>query len=111
MDYPNNTINSRKHKHLSFEACMIIQICLKDGFSTYQFAKEIGRASNTIRNEIVRETVTQIIQGRKVEGYLADTENSIYLKNRKHCYQKFKRLSCKFFTEYVCKMMHLISGL
>ena len=75
MDYPNNTTNSRKHKHLNFEERMLIQVRLKDGFSPYKIAKELGRASNTIRNEIARGTVTQIKQGRKVEPYLATVED------------------------------------
>lgn len=105
MDYPNNTTNSRKHKHLNFEERMIIQLRLKDGFSPYKISKELGRASNTIRNEIARGTVTQIQQGRKVEVYIADTGATIYKKNRKYSSAKFKRLSCKAFISYVCKTM------
>ena len=64
MDYSNYTINSRKQKHLNFEERMTIQLRLKDGYSPYKIAKELGRASNTIRNEIKRGTVPQIIQGK-----------------------------------------------
>lgn len=105
MDYLNNTTNSRKHKHLNFEERMTIQLRLKDGYSPYKIAKELGRASNTIRNEIARGTVTQIIQGRKVEIYLADAGENVYLANRNHCCPKFKRLQCTGFITYVCKMM------
>lgn len=107
MDYPNNTTNSRKHKHLSFEERMTIQIRLKDGFSPYKIAKELNRSSNTIRNEIVRGTVTQIRQGRKVELYLADAGERIYLQNRKYCCPKLKRLSCNDFVSFVCRTMKL----
>lgn len=82
-----------------------IDIGPKDGFSPYQIAKELGRSSNTIRNEIARGTVTQVKQGRKVEVYLAEAGNSIYLKSRKNCCPKFKRLSCKSFIEYVSDMI------
>jgi IS30 family transposase len=34
---------------------MIIQICLKNDVSHYKVAKELGYASNTIRNEIARK--------------------------------------------------------
>lgn len=85
MDYPNHTTNPRKHKHLNFEERLTIQLLLKDGYSPYKIAKELGRAPNTIRNEIARGTVTQIIQGRKVELYLADSGEHIYLQNRKYC--------------------------
>ncbi|WP_410495705.1 IS30 family transposase [Cellulosilyticum sp. ST5] len=105
MDYPNNTINPRKHKHLSFEERMTIQIRLKDGYSSYKIAKELGRASNTIRNEIARGTVTQIKHGHKVEVYLADAGENIYLQHRKYCCPKLKRLSCSDFISYVCTTM------
>lgn len=105
MDYPNNTINSRKHKHLNFEERMLIQIRLKDGYSPYKIAKELGRASNTIRNEIIRGTVPQIKQGKLFEMYLADTGATVYAKHRKNCCPKFKRLRCNSFIEYVSTQM------
>ncbi len=106
MDSLNHTTKSRKHKHLNFEERMTIQLRLKDGYSPYKIAKELGRASNTIRNEIARGTVTQIKQGRKVETYLADSGEHVYFTNRKHCCPKFKRLQCTDFITYVCEMMH-----
>ncbi|MFR4582798.1 IS30 family transposase [Clostridium cadaveris] len=102
MDHPNNTINSRKHKHLSFEERMTIQIRLKDGYSAYKIAKELGRASNTIRNEIARGTVSQIKQGKLVNVYLADTGAVVYSEHRKNCCPKYKRFVSNSFIEYVC---------
>ena len=102
MDYSNYTINSRKQKHLNFEERMTIQLRLKDGYSPYKIAKELGRASNTIRNEIKRGTVPQIIQGKKVMVYLADAGKASYDKNRLNCYPKFKRFACDDFIKYVC---------
>lgn len=105
MDYSNNTINARKHKHLSFEERMTIQIRLKDGYSAYKIAKELGRASNTIRNEIARGTVSQIKQGKLVSMYLADAGASVYGEHRKNCCPKYKRLLCNPFIEYVCSQI------
>lgn len=105
MDYPNNTTNTRKQKHLNLEERITIQLRLKDGYSPYQIAQELGRASNTIRNEIKRGTVSQIIQGKKVEAYFADTGKAIYDKHRKNCCPKFKRLACNDFINYVCEHM------
>lgn len=83
MDYPNHTTNPRKHKHLNFEELMTIQIRLKDGYSPYKIAKELGRASNTIRNEISRATITQIKQDHKISTFniasIATLNLSIYL--------------------------------
>jgi len=58
MDYPNNNTESRKNKHLNFEERMTIQIRLKDGFTIYKIAKELGRPFNTVRNEINRGLTT-----------------------------------------------------
>ena len=63
---------------------MTIQLRLKDEFSAYNIAKELSRPINTVLNEIRRSTTTQIKQrGKKIEVYLADTGEAIYLKNRK----------------------------
>ena len=105
MDSLNNTINHNKHKHLTFEERVIIQTRLKDGYSPYKIAKELGRASNTIRNEIARGTVSQIVNGHKVQVYFADTGETIYINNRKNSRPKFKRVLCKPFIDYVCNTM------
>ncbi|MDY0257501.1 helix-turn-helix domain-containing protein, partial [Gudongella oleilytica] len=58
MGYPNNTTDSRKNKHLNYEERMFIQLRLQDGFTPYKIAKQLGRARNTILNEIRRGTTT-----------------------------------------------------
>ncbi|AQS04671.1 IS30 family transposase [Clostridium beijerinckii] len=63
MDYPNNSTESRKNKHLNFEERVIIQLRIKDGFSAYKISKELNRSINTILNEIRRGTTTQANQG------------------------------------------------
>ena len=105
MDSLNNTINLNKHKHLTFEERVIIQTRLKDGYSPYKIAKELGRASNTIRNEIARGTVSQIVNGRTVQMYFADTGQTIYTNNRRNSRPKFKRILCQEFINYICDTM------
>lgn len=107
MDYPNNTTNSRKQKHLNFEERVTIQLRLKDGHTPYRIAKELGRSINTITNEIRRGTVPQIIQNKKVMVYLADTGEAIYNRNRMNCGPKFKRCVCSSFVTHVCNEMRL----
>lgn len=79
MDSPNNTIKPRKHKHLNFQERMTIQIRLKDVHSPYKIAKELDRASNNIRDEIARGTVTQLKNGHKVKVYLAHPGQNMYV--------------------------------
>lgn len=104
-DYPNNTTNTRKQKYLNFEQRITIQHRLKDGYSPYRITQELGRASNTIRNEIKRGTVSQIIQGKTIKVYLADAGKANYDKHRRNCCSKFKRLACNDFINYVCDHM------
>lgn len=77
MDYQNNNTESRKNEHLNFKERMTIEIRLKDGFSIYKIAKELGRSINTITNEINRGTTTQIRQGKHIKIYLADIGEAI----------------------------------
>lgn len=105
MDYPNNTMESRKQKHLNFEERMLIQLRLKDGDSAYKIAKELNRPINTVLNEISRGTVTQKKQGQEIQCYLADTGQATYNRNRKHCCRSFKRLTCDAFITHVCHEM------
>lgn len=84
---------------------MTIQLRLKEGYSPYKIALELGCASNPIRNEIKRGTVAQIIQGQTIMVYWADAGEANYHKHRKNCCPQFKRLKCDDFIQYVCKYM------
>ena len=101
MDYPNCTTEHRKNKHLKLAQRVIIQTRLKDGYSPYKIAKELGCAANTVRNEIMRGSVEQIIQGKKVIVYFADAGQHQYQQHRKQCHGKYKRFLCKEFVNYV----------
>jgi IS30 family transposase len=79
---------------------MTIEIRLKDRFSVYKIAKELGLSINTFSNEISRGTTTQIKQGRYIEIYLADTGEAVYTKNRLNSCRPFKRLECSEFINY-----------
>lgn len=94
MDYPNNNTESRKNKHLNFKERMTIEIRLKDGFTVYKIAKELGSSINTIINEIKRGTTTQIRQGKHIKMYVADTDEAVYTKNRSNSCRYFKMLDC-----------------
>ena len=100
MDYQNNNTESRKNKHLNFKERMTIEIRLKDGFSIYKIAKELGRSINTITNEINRGTTTQMRQGKHIKIYLADTGEAVYTKNRLNSCRSFKMLDCSEFINY-----------
>lgn len=60
MEYSNVTTNARKNKHLNDFERGQIQFLSNKGYSAYKIGKALNRASNTIRNELKRGTVTQI---------------------------------------------------
>ena len=60
MEPYNHTVDSRKNKHLNTFERGQIQLLLEDGLSVYAIARRLGRACNTIRNEMRRATATQI---------------------------------------------------
>lgn len=106
MDCHDNNTKQYKYKHLSFKERAKIELLIQQGHSAYAIAKILGRASNTIRNEIKRGTVEQIKQyNKKIMTYFADTGQLRYENNRKACCPKFKRYICKDFIDYVVKVV------
>ena len=101
MEYNNTTANSRKNKHLNDFERGQIQLLHNKGYSAYRIAKELRRASNTIRNELKRGTVTQIKGIHDVQVYYPDTGKLVYEKNRKNCKKKFKALECSKYLDFV----------
>lgn len=82
MEYNNITTNSRKNRHLNDYERGQIQLLHNKGYSAYKIAKELNRASNTIRNELKRGTVHKIINNKEVEVYYPDTGKTFYEKHR-----------------------------
>jgi IS30 family transposase len=78
MEHYNHTMDSRKNKHLNAFERGQIQLLLENGLSVYAIAKRLGRAYNTVRNEIRRGTVPQIKGKKKVDIYYPDTAQSRY---------------------------------
>ena len=56
MDNTNYTTEHRKGQHLLSEERHEIEVRLKDGWSIYRIAKQLGRPYNTIKNEVKRGT-------------------------------------------------------
>lgn len=77
MDSTYYTTEHRKGQHLSREERYEIQTRLKDGWTTYRIAKELGRAYNTIKNEIKRGTVS--LYNGHVQRYKAEQGEQPFL--------------------------------
>ena len=101
MDYPHHTPESRKNKHLSVYERGQIELLHNQGLSPYAIGKLLSRASNTIRNELKRGTMTQIRAGKNVTVYLPDAGQMTYERNRMNCRRISKFMFCHPFIEYV----------
>ena len=100
MDHVYSTTETaKKGSHLSFEERVIIETRLKDNWSPNRIAKELSRASNTIRNEIKRGTVT--LYNGHVQRYKAKIGQEAYEKNRQACGRHFDLLVKQDFIQYV----------
>ena len=101
MDNPNYTTEHRKGQHLLNEERYEIEVRLKDGWSIYKIAKHLGRAYNTIKDEVERGTVT--LYNGKVKRYKADQGKSVHLENRGHSTRRYRVFETAPFLEYVVK--------
>lgn len=68
----------KKGSHLNIEERRQIAILDKEGWSPYAIGKKLKRASNTIRNELKRGTVKQMVGYQELEIYFPDTGEIVY---------------------------------
>ena len=104
MDQLNCTTKQARGKHLSFEERVIIETRLKDGWNPNQIAKELGRPSNTVRNEIERGTV--LLYNGKVKRYKASAGEAAYRENRARCHRPSEAMQKKPFLDWVEDKFH-----
>lgn len=99
MDTQDYITEHRKGQHLLAEERHEIEVRLKDGWSPYRIAKHLGRAYNTIKNEIARGTV--LLYNGKVARYKAKAGEQQYKENRRNSRRQYKRLEVSSFIKYV----------
>ncbi len=97
---PIVSVPHKKFKHLTLEERFLIQFLHRRGSSPYAISKEIGCASNTVRNEIKRGMEEYNIFGRIIREYSAQKGNDKYLENRKNCNVSWKLTACADFIRY-----------
>lgn len=104
MSYTHS--NTKKSKgHLKFKERELIERWLGEGKKQAEIAQLLGRHKSTISREIKRGTVVQIIQGKKVDIYLADFSEVTYVKNRQRSQSKgLRAYSGRFW--YTLKKAH-----
>ena len=99
MDNTNYTTEHRKNQHLLSEERHVIEVRLKDGWSTYRIAKHLGRPYNTIKNEIKRGSVS-LYNGR-IQRYKADEGKKVYLDHCQNCRKQYRLGAIVHFLQYV----------
>ena len=99
MDTQDYITEHRKGQHLLAEERHEIEVRLKDGWSIYRIARHLGRAYNTIKNEIARGTV--YLYNGKVARYKAKAGEQQYKENRRNSRRQYKRLEVSSFIKYV----------
>jgi len=108
MAHIENTIQNHKNKHLSpFERGQIAALH-KAGHSNRDIGRRMGRAHQTIANELKRGTTTQLKTGRTTyTTYFAETGQAVYERNRSNCGAKSKLLVAIEFINFACdKITH-----
>ena len=92
-----------KIKNSIFSILLSISLLLVSAFPcfAYKIAKHLGRAYNTIKDEVERGTVT--LYNGKVKRYKADQGKSVYLENREHSTRRYRVFETAPFLEYVVK--------
>lgn len=101
MDYPHHTPESRKNKHLNDIERGQIKLLIDENRTPYYIAKKLKRSANTIRNELQRGTVAQIVKGNTIMIYLPDAGKAIYEKNRLNSRKPYKYMECSVFIQHV----------
>ena len=70
----------KKGSHLNIEERRQIAILDKEGWSPYKIGKKLKRASNTIRNELKRGTVKQVVGYQELKS-ISRIPGISYIKN------------------------------
>jgi len=101
MNNPDCNTEHRKGQHLTPEERHDIEVHLKDGWSQYKISKHLNRPYNTIKNEIVRGTVS--LYHGNVKRYKAAVGEQVYKDNRESSTKNYRCLETALFLKYVVK--------
>lgn len=106
MEQKYSNTNPQKGKTLTLSERRIIQNLFNKHCSITEIAVLLGRAYNTIKNELERGKTLKY--NGKIQGYDADTGNDASLYNRAKCRRRHKILEKKDFLNYV--YLHINQG-
>ena len=99
------TISKPKFKHLVYSDRVLIAFMLSEGYSQTRIAQELGVNRSTASREIHRGSVLQIVAGKTVKRYFAETAQSIADASKANVGRKPKFLTCEEFIEHADALM------
>jgi len=94
-----------KFKHLRYPDRVLLAYMLKQGISQAAIAQELGFNRSTVSREIQRGSVPQIIAGKSIQSYFADTAQTIADASKMNIGRKPKFISCSSFLAHADKLM------
>ena len=98
-------ISKTKFKHLLFSDRVLIAFMLNEGYTQTRIAQELGVNRSTASREIRRGSVPQIVLGRSVSRYFAETAQAIADSRRANVGRKPKFFSCSLFITHADNLM------
>jgi len=94
-----------KFKHLLYHERVLLAFMLKQGYTQTGIAQELGVNRSTVSREIHRGSVLQIVAGKTVKRYFAETAQSIADASKANVGRKTKFFTCGKFIEYADTLM------
>ena len=105
MAQTDSNTSKNKFKHLLFHQRTLIEFMLNKGYKPAAIARELGVNRSTITRELERSMVQQIVMGKTVLRYFAETAQQIADKKKSNVGRKPKFLQCSEFISHADKLM------
>lgn len=105
MAQTDSNTSKNKFKHLLFHQRTLIKFMVKNGYKPADIARELGVNRSTVSRELKRGSVKQIIAGKTVLKYFAETAQEIADRKKTKVGSKPKFLKCSKFLSHADKLM------
>ena len=105
MAQTDSNTSKNKFKHLLFHQRTLIEFMVKNGYKPADIARELGVNRSTVSRELKRGSVKQIIAGKTVLKYFAETAQEIADRKKANVGRKPKFLNCSEFLSHADKLM------
>ena len=105
MAQTDSNTSRPKFKHLLLTDRVLIAFMLNEGYSQTRIAQELDVNRSSVSREIKRGSVLQIVSGKSVLRYFAETAQTIADESKANVGRKMKFLTCSRFIAYADQLM------